>query len=247
MNRLLVAIAVGGAAAGSFVASVGMPQWPPSQKWHGVFWMLVLLVVLGLLEAVLGRREWAGRIVLSTAAGVASVWLLPLPDQAAVTVGVLVGASALLVGAVDGVRGGVAMPIGGWAAAVSISALTLVASSMTLSLMAGAVAAMCGVIVVLGWLAGARVLGGVCGGGMVLGGAIAVIAVTAWAYDYDVVPGWAWVVSGGGFAAVCILEIGPLGRWRSTAATVLRSIVLLAPPIFVVANQWELVKGAFNA
>lgn len=247
VTRALVAITIGGAAAGSFVASVGVPQWPPSQKWHGVFAMIVLLVVLGLIEAMFGRREWAGRVVLAAAAGVASVWLLPLPDQAAVTVGVLIAASALLVGLLDGVRGGVAIPIGGWAAAVSISALALVASTTTLSLMAGAVSAMCGVVIVLGWLAGGRVFEGVSGGGLVLGGVLAVIAVTAWAYDYDVVPGWAWAVSGGGFAAVCILEIGPLGRWRSVSAGVLRSIVLLGPPLFVVANQWEVVKGALSA
>lgn len=246
MNRALVVIAVGGAAGGSFVASVGWPDWPPAQKWHGVFPMVAVLVAAGLIEAMLPRPEWACRVVLALVAGLASVWLLPLPDQAPVTVALVIASGALLVAMLDRVRGALAVPFGGWAAAMAVSAMALVAGSMTLSLMAGAVSASCGLVLVLGWLGRARVAGGVCGGGLALGGVLGVITVTAWAYDFDVVPGWAWGVCGGGFALACILEVGALERWRGWPASLARSIAMVGPPVFVVVDQLDAVKGALS-
>ncbi|MDP6987224.1 MAG: hypothetical protein QGG74_04180 [Phycisphaerales bacterium] len=242
----LIALVLGGTAGGSFVASVGLPDWPPAQKWHGVFLMAAVLTGVGLIEAALPRREWAGRFILAVAAGVSSVWLLPLPDQSPVTVAMLIGGSALLTGLLDGARAGAVMPLGGLVAAAAVSAMALVAGSMTLSLMAGALCAMCGVVLLLGWLAGGRVAGGASGGGMTLGGVVAVIAVTAWTYDFDGVPGWAWVVSGGGFALACILEVGPLGRWEGWPAAVIRSVVVIGPPAFVVVDQFDAVQGALG-
>lgn len=246
MTRIVVVLAIGGAAGGSFLASVGLPGWPPAQKWHGVFLMAGAATAAGLIEAMCPRRDWAGRVVLAMAIGVASVWLLPLPEQSALTVGWVAGGSALLVGMLDRARGGLAVPVGGWAAAAAISVMAIVAGSMTLSLMAGAVSAMCGLVIVLGWFAGGRVTEGVSGGGLTLGGILAVIALTAWAYDYNVVPGWAWAVSGSGFALACILEIGPLGRWKGYPATVVRSIVMISPPVYVVVHEWDAVKGALS-
>ncbi|MDG2477165.1 MAG: hypothetical protein P8M32_04620 [Phycisphaerales bacterium] len=246
MTRALMVIAIGGSAAASFVATVGAPQWPPSQKWHGVFSMAIVLIVLGLLEAMLPRREWAARVILATLAGLASVWLLPLPGQSPITVAVLIASGSLLVGMLDGARGGLAMPFGGWAAGAVVSVFAVVAGSLTLGLMAGAVSATCGMVIVLGLLARGRVADGVTGGGMALGGVLGVIAVTAWAYDYDLVPSWAWSVAGGGFVIACLLEIGSLGNWKGLTATVVRSILLVGPPVFVVTHQWDAVKGAFS-
>jgi hypothetical protein len=36
-RRGVIALTLMGAAAGSFIGSVGMPAWPPAQKWHGIF------------------------------------------------------------------------------------------------------------------------------------------------------------------------------------------------------------------
>jgi hypothetical protein len=246
ITRALTAIAIGGSAAASFVATVGAPHWPPSQKWHGVFAMALVLVALGLAEAMLPRREWATRVILATAAGLASLWLLPIPGQSPITVAVLIASASLLVGMLDGARGGVAIPLGGWAAAAAVSAFAVVAGSLTLGLMAGAVSATCGMVIVLGWLAGSRVNGGVVGGGMVLGGVLAVVAVTSWAYDYDVVPSWAWTVCGGGFVIACIFEIGSLGSWKGLSATLVRSVVLVGPVAFVIAHQWDALKVTFS-
>ena len=242
----VTAAILGGVAAGSFVVSVGWPSFPPSQKWHGVFWMSGVLAGIGVLDALAVRGDWASRCVLAVFAGLASVWLLPLPGQTPFLVGVSIGCGVFLVGLLDAARGGIPIPLGGWAAASVASLLALSAGTMTLALMAGSVAACLGGLLVLGWIWPRWETSGSRSGGATLGGVLAMLVVTSWAYDYDTVPAWAWLGVWSGFAIACILEIGTLGRWTGRLATAVRAAVLLVPPGLVVMTEWDLVKGAVS-
>ena len=49
-GRGMVVIVLVGAVAVSFIASVGLPAWPPPQKWHGLVWFATALAFLGLVD-----------------------------------------------------------------------------------------------------------------------------------------------------------------------------------------------------
>jgi hypothetical protein len=244
--RAAVVVAIVIAVVGSFFFSVGWPTWPPPQKWHGLPWLVMAIGFIGLIDAFLPRGEWAGRVVLSIAAGLAAAWLLPLPDRLAITTGVIVGGAGLLTSLLEMPEQRSSLNIGGWAAATAMSMLALVANQVTLSLLAGAVAATCAATWVVGRILCGRMSRGGGAGGLVLGSVIAAIGLTAWSYDYDIVPQWAWLAAGAGFPLACMLEIGALKRWNGFLAASVRAIVLSTPPIIVVATQFETVKGAMS-
>jgi hypothetical protein len=201
---------------------------------------------IGLIDAFLPRGEWAGRVVLSVAAGLAAAWLLPLPDQLAITTGVIVGGAGLLTSLLEMPEHRSSLNLGGWAAATAMSMLALVANQITLSLLAGAVAATCAAAWVMGRVLCGRMSRGGGGGGLALGSVIAAIGLTAWSYDYDIVPQWAWLAAGAGFPLACMLELGALKRWNGFLAASSRAIVLITPPIVVVLSQFEAVQGAMS-
>jgi hypothetical protein len=241
-----VVLAIVIACVGSFWASVGWPTWPPPQKWLGLPWLVMAIGVLGLIDVSLPRQEWAARVMLAIAVGVAAAWLLPLPDRLAITTGLVVGAFGLLSSLLDMPKSRRSLNLGGWAAAVAVSMLALVANQLTLSLMAGAVAATYAAVWVLHLVFTGRMTRGGGAGGLVLGSVLAAIAMTAWSYDYDLVPQWAWLAAGGGLVLAFMLELGPLGRWQGSLASATRAVALLAPPMWVVLSHFEAVKGAMS-
>ncbi|MDP7070735.1 MAG: hypothetical protein QF561_05235 [Phycisphaerales bacterium] len=242
--RTLVVVAIAVAVVWSFVASVGWPSLPPAQKWHAVPWIAVLIGVWGIFDTLLPRDEWPGRLVLAVVGGIVVGWGLVLPGVEPLTVGMVVGATGALTALMDS-RGRAALPLGGWAIAAALSMLTLVAGQLTMALLAGAVSGTLAAI----WLVG--LCSGKCGsdtraGGAALGATLAVIALTAWSYDYDLVPRWAWLVVAAGIPGACMLEVGSLGRWHGVLASCVRSLVLVSPAIAVVLTQIEAVKGAMR-
>ncbi len=241
-RRCVVAVAIGGAAAGSFLGSVGMPAWPPAQKWHGVFAAVLAFMAIGIVDAWPQRGDWASRLLISLGAGAAVWWLLPLPGQTPLATASFVVVCVWMVGLFDAQRASVATPIGGWAAATAISMLTLVTGSTSLALMAGAVAVVCGVLIVVGAMPG-RV---VSSGGATLGGVLSIVALTAMAYDYDTIPVWSWLLAMAGFPLAALLEIGRLGQWEHVAATAMRSLLLVAPPAVAVWMHFEQIKEAVS-
>jgi len=242
-RRGVIALTLMGAAAGSFIGSVGMPAWPPAQKWHGIFYVMLAMGCLGLVDAIPRRGDWASRVLIGIAAGGATWWLLPLPAQLPITVAAVVAGGALVVSLVDAQRPSLAMPVGSWAAGAAVSMLALVAGSMSLAFMAGAMSAMAGVFIVIRLFPN-RV---VSGGGAMLGGGLAAICVTAMAYDYGDVPVWAWLLAMGGFPLVCMLEIGSIARWQGAAAATARSVLLVSPPVASIWMNFDAIQGAFSA
>lgn len=242
-RRSVIALALGGAAAGSFLGSVGMPSWPPAQKWHAVFALVLAFIAIGILDAWPKRGDWASRALLGLGAGALTWWLLALPGQTPMAAASGVVVCVWLISMLDGQRASVAMPIGGWAAATAVSLLTLVTGSTSLALMAGAIAVVCGVLIVIGAVPG-RV---VSGGGAMLGGCLAVLALAAMAYDYGSVPTWSWMLAMAGFPLASLFEIGRLGQWEHISGTITRSLLLLAPPIVSVWMNFEQIRESLSA
>ncbi|MCP4839715.1 MAG: hypothetical protein GY894_10215 [Planctomycetes bacterium] len=243
-SGMLVVLAITIAAVWSFVASVGWPAWPPPQKWHAVPWLITIIGLWGMIDVSLPRGEWPARLVLATLGGVAAGWMLILPGKDPLTVGVVVGVAGLLTSLLDTRRRSV-LPLGGWAIAASLSLLALIASQMTLSLMAGAVSGSLAAVWLIRLISPSPEVG-LPIGGAVLGGVLAVITLTAWSYDYQQVPSWAWLVVAAGVPGACMLEIGSLRCWHGALALSVRSLVLVSPAVAVVLILFEAVKGAMR-
>jgi len=247
VNRALIACALACAAVGSFVASVGLPSWPPPQRWHGLVWLFGALAALGVVDALLRPAEWAGRVLIAGAAGLAAAWLLSLPGVSPLAIGLAVGVSTLLVSLLDAEGGrGAAVLVGLWAGGAALSMLILVAASMSVSLMAGAVSAAAAAALLMGVLLRGRAVTRIGGGGATAGGLIAALALTGWSYDYDVVPLWAWWCAMAGFPIACMLEIGPLRKWQGLASIMVRAFAMAAPPVTAIVLNRDAIQGAFG-
>ena len=246
-NRVVVMTALTGAAFGSFVASVGWPVWPPAQKWHGLALVAAGLWFLGWADAAVRAGDWALRLVIAGCAGGLAAWLLPLPGVSALAVGCVVGAAGFVTSMVDGLGGrGAPMVLWMWVAAAATSMLVLVAGSISVALMAGAISAPAAAAWLVAMVLRSRMAVGIGGGGVAAGGLLSALAMTGWAYDYDVVPVWAWWLAVGGLPIACMLEIGPFEKWHGASASCARFVASAVPPAAAIVLNWQAIQGAMS-
>ncbi|MDP7028875.1 MAG: hypothetical protein QF733_01480 [Phycisphaerales bacterium] len=244
--RVVVPLVLAGAAAGSFIASIGLPEWPLAQKWHGLVWVFGAIAAAGMLDGALRAGDWAARLVVACVAGGAAAWLLHLPDTPPLAVGMAVGGLTYVGGMLDSSGRGVPILAGIWAGGAALSLLILVAASMTVSLIAGAVSATAALVVLVGILLRGRAVWRSGGGGAAGGGLLAALALTGWSYDYDIVPLWAWWAGVAGFPIACMLELGSLEKWHGVMSGLARTGVLVAPPVAAIVLNWDAIQGAFS-
>lgn len=246
-GRGMVVIVLIGAVAVSFIASVGLPAWPPPQKWHGLVWFATALAFLGLVDTAVHHGQWAARMFLAGFVGLAASWLLKLPDMSQLTVGCVIGLGAFLTGMADARGGrGLTMLGWGWASAAAISMLTLVTGAISVSLMAGALSATAACVLVLAIIFRSRSVGEIGGGGLVMGGLLTALALTSYSYDYDTVPTWAWGLSLGSIVTVCLFEVGAFARWQGLSASIVRFVFAAALPVCAILLNWNLIEGALS-
>jgi len=237
-------------AAAMFIAlcsEIGWPALPPAQKWHGMAWVAVCLMVMAVAAAAIGRRAFPTWEAGALATGVILSWCIAFPGsdrsaQLVVIFGIAFGVPAMI--RLSRRIEGAGVPMSLWLTFAVLSVLGMETTFPTLAIMLGGVSAAWCAAAVVGRLTKTTSFGPASA--IVAVSIIAVTSMVGWTYSYDFHPvvGWHWIVVAMSPLMLVVTANAAVDRWPPSGQLIARLVVVAIPLAIVLASVMQAAAEA---